>query len=183
MKRAILLLALVVCSISATFAGPFSAGFSAGTSYSDYKFEGLSVDPKLGAYAQVDVDIKILFLSVSPEVTYRFNRFDVTGDEGFSVKNHAVEGSLMGGFTLFKILTLEAGPRYIYDFKSSAKYGDGSFGTIESLHPEWGYGAGATINFSNLRISARYNGYFEKYESSLGLSSAQHITVGIGCRF
>ncbi len=183
MRRLITLFALLLCSVSATFAKPFSAGFSAGASYAEYDIEGLTTKSRIGGYAQVDCDIKILFLSLSPELTYRFNQFDVTAPDSYKVKNHSAEASVMAGVTIFKLLTLEVGPRYIYDIKTYAKQSDGSEVDLGALNPEWGYNAGATINISKLRVTARYSGHFERFESCLGNANAHHVTLGIGCRF
>lgn len=183
MKRYILLIiTLCVCSVYAAEAKPISFGFSAGSGASNYKVDGLSISQKSGVYGSLDLDINLLFLNVSPEITYRFNQFDVTYPTKYSVQNHSAEATLLAGFTLLKIVTIEAGPRYIYDIKSRAIQSDGTKTNIESMHPDWGYTAGVSINILKLRITARYNGQFKQYNSSLGETKNQFYTIGFGYR-
>ncbi len=181
MKRIITMFALLLCSITATHAKAFDFGFAAGTSLSDYKIDGLSTDSKTGMYGQLDMNIKVLFLNISPEVTYRFNQFGVTSPSSYTVQNHSIDGTIMAGLTILKILTLEAGPRYTYDITSRKVYSDGNKEKIGSINPDWGYSAGVGLNLWKLNLALRYNGQFKSNSSSLGSNTrTSSYTLGLG---
>ncbi len=175
-----------------------SFGVSAGTSNANYSIKGYSgaIENKMGFQAGVSCAVSVPFLSVTPEVWYSYNKFNVVDSSIFdgrtcSVKAQYIDMPILVGYSILGPLKLELGPRFsLYDSAKAKFYsGDPEKMDLGGLNSKVGYTAGLKLTvLGKLVVSARYNGQFGGRDTDLGITGSSFdvrknsYTISIGCR-
>ncbi len=195
MKRIYMRLLLVVAfafSAAAAEAKIINLGVAAGATVSNYSIPGLDdyVDNEGGFQVGIQATVNVPVISVTPELWYiqskfAFNDPTSSGSELASYKVKSVELPIVAGLTLLKVLTLEAGPRFILSNNASVKVAGESY-DIDNFNSAMGYLLGAKVTlFDKVFVGARYNGEFGTNSVDMGDYSIKSETVSfiVGYKF
>lgn len=185
MKKIAVTLFAVVISISCLVAKPQIASFGLNTGLGQTKFKSTElgdVTSDLGFQLGGSLSIEFIpLLTVAAELQYINTHFEY---EGFydKVTNHNLSLPLVAGFSLFKIITLEAGPRFTLVDKSVITPNSGDkFKRNGDLYQDVGYLIGARIQLGKINVGARYNGQFGKQDSeTFGEIGSHSYSISIG---
>ncbi len=181
--KSLLILAALLVSVTGAEAKLIGLGVSGGTNVSKYSFadESVSVENKAGYQFGIHAKIAVPILSVTPELLYIQNKFNITAlNQTTEVKVQSIDAPIVAGISLLPMITLEAGPRF--SLYNDAKAGDVSFGRIK---PSVGYVIGAKFTLlGKVSVGARYNGEFGDYNTELlGDISSHSYSISVGYNF
>ncbi len=170
LKIAFVAAAIFVSTLSA-HAELISFGVLGGSSNSHYSINGNddAISNTVGYQVGLGATIKIPILSISPEVIYTNNKFEVTDRTILGgtceVRDQKVDIPVVAGLSLLSILTLEAGPVFsIYNNADATYHLDSSNEDLGRINPGTGYLLGVKVTlFEKIVLGARYNGHFSSH--------------------
>lgn len=146
----------------------FSFGITAGSSHSDYKLRGEhgAISNHTGFHVGAGATFKVPILSISPEVIYTNNRFEVKdsyilGDR-CDVRDQRVDIPIVVGINFLGPLQLEAGPVFTVYSEADAAYARDSYRTWNSLgciNSNMGYVVGLKLSIMDkVMLGTRFYG-------------------------
>ncbi|MFI3269014.1 MAG: outer membrane beta-barrel protein [Rikenellaceae bacterium] len=163
-KAALLTVAATIATFSAQ-AEVVNLGLSGGVNYAHYSIKGLdgAISNDSGFNVGVSAGMKILFLSVTPELIYSQSNFELTHKaimgQSASVKSKSLDLPVMFGYNLIKPIRLEAGPSFSLYSNAKATVGSNSV-NIGRVDSTIGYVAGVSVRIFKFSVGARFNGQF-----------------------
>ncbi len=173
------LLALTTLSVNAKMVG---FGISAGSSHANYSIKGYDgvINNNSGFQAGASVSVHLPIVSVTPEVWYSQNNFEVNdasimGGYG-KVTSRAVDMPIVVGLSLFGPLQIELGPSFsLYD-NAKADFLIGDSADLGHVRSAVGYVAGAKLTIAKkFIIGARFNGQFGGRENDFGRGTTYDV--------
>lgn len=185
MRKIIVTLFAVVLSISCLVAKPqiASFGINSGIGQTKFKSEALGdVTSDMGFQIGGSLAIEFIpLLTVSAEMQYLNTHFEYDGYYD-KVTNHHLTLPIIAGFSIFKVITLEVGPRFTLIDKSVITPDSGDkMKRNGDLYQDVGYLIGARVRLGKISVGARYNGQFGKHDSdTFGEIGASSYSISLG---
>ncbi len=151
----------------------FSLGITAGSSHPDYNLQGYrgAINNYTGFHVGVGATLKAAFISLSPELIYTNNRFDIDDSlvlgDGCEVRDHRLDVPVVVGINFLGPLMLEAGPVFtVYNEAKASYYNRWNYtDNLGRITPEIGYVVGLKLSIADkVVLGARYYGYSDDYQ-------------------
>ena len=182
MKKLILVLAAMMICFGAEAKGPLKWGVKAGLNYhtvgepTSLGRDIIKATDRVGWHAclQASWQISRVF-SIDPELIYSRNSYNLTtemGGGGVAYLN-TVDIPVMLGVNVIGPLKVQAGLNINVLTDSGAK-GEQSGFRFTASSQALGYLLGVGADFGRFNVSLRYNGFFEKNESSVSFNALQN---------
>lgn len=174
LRLALLAVALFV-STNTLLAQPFSLGISGGSSHSDYNLRGYrgAITNRTGFHVGVGASLKIPIFTISSELIYTNNKFDISDPKVMGsqceVRDQRLDVPVLVGLNILGPLIIEAGPLFtIYDRADVAYNGAIDYTeNIGRILPEKGYVVGLKLALGEkVQLGARYYGSADSYRFS-----------------
>ncbi|MFR9593544.1 MAG: hypothetical protein SNI57_03205, partial [Rikenellaceae bacterium] len=111
MKKLILIIvALVLCANSATFAIGFDTGVEFALSQANFKIKDsdINLDNELGYGVGVSLKLNLPLVDVGPELWYY--RHTASDDNGNKIKSNSLDLPIVASYSILRPLAIEAGP-------------------------------------------------------------------------
>ncbi len=181
-QKIFLLFALVLAAASAE-AKTLSIGVSGGVNNTNFSIKGAksAITNNMGFQTSAVLDIQIPMLSISPELRFVSNSFElhdasITGSDDLSLKirSTAIDVTVVLGWTIVGPLKLEVGPRFTLMDKAKVKSGGEKY-DVGEIRSNTGYILGLKLTLAGkIVVGARFNGQFANPETDFNLGGAEY---------
>ncbi|MFI3306310.1 MAG: outer membrane beta-barrel protein [Rikenellaceae bacterium] len=179
----IFLMVALVLAAAGVEAKTLSIGVSGGVNSSSFSIKGnkSAITNNMGYQASVALDVQIPMFSISPELRFVSNSFDIqdasilgSDDASVKIRSTAIDVPVVLGWTIVGPLKLEVGPRFTIMDKAKAKSGGEKY-DVGGVRSNTGYILGLKLTIAKkIVVGARFNGQFANPVTDLNFGGAEY---------